>query len=175
MCEGKFAEGAVGERADLATYFGRRGVPPSDQEDLAQESLLLAWRLRERIDPGKERSFLYGVASRLLRAYWRKQGQRLMTPLYRDVSEATDESRHENGAAASQCSQIVAKEEADHLYRLLAELPERQREVVRSIYFEGRTLAATAVRLRIGKDTVATHRKRALQRLKQLLAAEGCE
>lgn len=170
MNERTFTELVNTEQAGLAAYFARRGVPWCDREELVQESLVLVWRLRERIRPGKDRSFLYGVAWRLLQAHRRKQAPRLAM-VVEGLPEEAIEPPPANGSDALQFMALLAREETEHLRGILEKLPTRQREVIQSIYFENRTLTQTAERLRVRVETVHTHHHRALARLKALLVA----
>lgn len=124
MNEQTFTELVNNERTGFAAYFARRGVPQCDREELAQESLALAWCLRERIQPGKERAFLYGVAHRLLMAYRRKQGPRV-ADLVEGLPEDAIEAPSANGHDALPFMALLAREETEHLREILGQLPGR--------------------------------------------------
>lgn len=164
-----FSRLAEAERRGLAAFFGRRGVPFCDREDLAQESLVLTWQLRERVQPDKARSFLYGVANRLLLAYGRKQG-RQGDVLVQGLPETAMEGRPENENTALHFMDLLAREETARLRQILAELPTRQREVIESMYLKAQTEVSIADELGISRQSVRTHHHRALGRLRELLA-----
>lgn len=63
------------ERRRLAALMGRYRIPPSDQEDLLQESFLAFLRVRDSVsNPG---AFLHSVTRNLCRGYWRRRRRRL--------------------------------------------------------------------------------------------------
>ena len=72
----------------------RLGVPEADVEDAAQKCL---WVVAQRIDdiqPGKEKTFLFGVALRVAKAAWRQRRDRCT------VSGETTARRAARGAGA---------------------------------------------------------------------------
>lgn len=157
---------------DLRGFFRRRGVAPADCEDLAQEALLVVWNLRERVREGKGRPFLFAIAYRRLLAYRRKQARRAAVLLPGPPEEGA-EARPENGNAALQFMQLLDREATGRLGAALAQLPERQREVIQYVYFGGDTLADAANKLHIQAQTAGIHHQRALKRLRELLMEEG--
>ncbi len=127
------------------------------------------WQLRGRVQPDKARSFLYGVANRLLLAYGRQQGRQMAAPV-QGLPETAVEDHPENENTALHYMDLLAREEAARLRQILAELPTRQREVIESMYINAQTEASTAEALGISRQSVRTHHQRALGRLRKLLA-----
>jgi len=127
-------------------------------EDLVQTALIktyLAWRRLDSvaaIEP-YARTVLVHTASRWWRRRWR--GERpTAAPPDRPVTDGTD-----------------ASAERDRIWRLILGLPARQRVVLVLRYYEDLTEAQTAVMLGLSIGTVKSHTARALNTLRQRLAA----
>lgn len=80
-------EGAARLRHLVDTYFDfiwrtlrRLGVPEADADDAAQQVFLVAARKLSMIDPGNERSFLFGTAMRVASDVRRAQRRRREDP-----------------------------------------------------------------------------------------------
>lgn len=105
--EGQPLDGSARERVialveahhDLVWRALRRlGVLGADTDDAAQQVFLIALRKIDRITPGKERSFLYGVALRVARARRRRSRARRMDPLPEEGLPSDAASPHEMAA-----------------------------------------------------------------------------
>ena len=127
-------------------------------EDLVQTALIktyLAWRRLDSvaaIEP-YARTVLVHTASRWWRRRWRGERPTAMLP-ERPVNDGTD-----------------ASAERDRIWRLILGLPARQRAVLVLRYYEDLTEAQTAVMLGLSIGTVKSHTARALNTLRQRLAA----
>ena len=127
-------------------------------EDLVQTALIktyLAWRRLDSvaaIEP-YARTVLVHTASRWWRRRWRGERPTAMLP-DRPVTDGTD-----------------ASAERDRIWRLILGLPARQRAVLVLRYYEDLTEAQTAVMLGLSIGTVKSHTARALNTLRQRLAA----
>ena len=127
-------------------------------EDLVQTALIktyLAWRRLDSvaaIEP-YARTVLVHTASRWWRRRWRGERPTAMLP-ERPVTDGTD-----------------ASAERDRMWRLILGLPARQRAVLVLRYYEDLTEAQTAVMLGLSVGTVKSHTARALNTLRQRLAA----
>jgi RNA polymerase sigma-70 factor, ECF subfamily len=127
-------------------------------EDLVQTALIktyLAWRRLDSIAAIEPyaRTVLVHTASRWWRRRWRGERPTAMLP-DRPVTDGTD-----------------ASAERDRIWRLILGLPARQRAVLVLRYYEDLTEAQTAVMLGLSIGTVKSHTARALNTLRQRLAA----
>jgi RNA polymerase sigma-70 factor, ECF subfamily len=127
-------------------------------EDLVQTALIktyLAWRRLDSIAAIEPyaRTVLVHTASRWWRRRWRGERPTAMPP-DRPVTDGTD-----------------ASAERDRIWRLILGLPARQRAVLVLRYYEDLTEAQTAVMLGLSIGTVKSHTARALNTLRQRLAA----
>jgi RNA polymerase sigma factor (sigma-70 family) len=156
---------AVTHVAALCAYFRKRGVSPPDVDDLVQETVAIGLALHDRIQPGKEAAFLFGIARHVLLAHRRT--------LKRDSRTLSSESPRETGDAPveSPYFRVLARENGQRLRQAIEGLPSGQREVVRLVYMEGLTKAEAARRMNLSEKTVHTHHTRALKRLRAILVS----
>jgi RNA polymerase sigma-70 factor (ECF subfamily) len=89
-----------------------------------------------------------------------------------DRNVAIDDVSAELHAAESTEGEIVDRDEARQLRRLLSEIPSKQREVVELAYFNELTHAEIATSLDIPLGTVKGRMRLALTKLNQALAGE---
>ncbi|WP_370631418.1 sigma-70 family RNA polymerase sigma factor [Methylosinus sp. Sm6] len=135
----------------------RIGLPPGDAEDVVQEVLLAihlkrdTWDMDRPIGP-----WIMAIARNKLIDARRRRGDRTPLPID-DLAES-----------------LVAAEAADDgldrqdLDRLLGGLGERQRELVRSLSVEGRSIKETAERLHMSEGAVRVGLHRAIKSLAAL-------
>jgi RNA polymerase sigma-70 factor (ECF subfamily) len=149
----------------------RFGVPEESAEDAAQEVFLIASNKLERIEPHRERQFLYAVAVRVAANFRRARGIRRETPL---------EPLERQLASSSNPELLVEQKRARELLeRVLDSMPEELRAAF--VLFEleeltgpevaevlGVPLGTTASRLRRARE----HFQAAIQRAK-ISAARG--
>lgn len=148
------------EHRDAVWRYFRRRVA-GDHEDLTTEVFLVAWRRREDL-PAEPLPWLYGVARKVL-ANHRRAGDRRDALAERAAAYAE--------TATPDLAEAVGVR-AD-LARALAELSDRDRELVLLVAWEGLTLADAAAALGCRRGTAAVRLHRARRRLHTALHDEG--
>jgi RNA polymerase sigma-70 factor (ECF subfamily) len=135
---------------------------PGTVQDLTQECFLRAFRkLSSLRQPGRFRPWLVGIARQVTREHRRR---RTAVPLDRDVPSPRDEAAR--GADAN---------EIEHVLRLVARLPERERLAVRLFFLGQRDAGETARLLKASRSGTYALLKRACARLARWLGAPGRE
>ena len=143
----------------LRAFLRRRVRDDATADDLAQESLLKAYRSRAALrDETRLEAWLFRVARTTLIDHYRRQKPT------EEVPEAL---------AAESRDEVVAMRAAiaASTRRFLEELPERYREPVRLAELEGLPLAKIALRLDLSLTAVKSRVRRGRQRLKAKLQA----
>jgi RNA polymerase sigma-70 factor (ECF subfamily) len=132
-------------------------------EDIAQETLLRAWRHAEVLEEsrGSVRSWLFTVARNILIDEWRTRRAQSEVP----VAELPDTEPTEDSTDGLLLSWVVA----DCLTRLSAE----HRAVLLECYYNGRSVAEAAHRLGIPEGTVKSRTHYALRALRLQLEETG--
>ncbi|MDH7801577.1 sigma-70 family RNA polymerase sigma factor [Rhizobium sp. AN70] len=118
----------------LIAYFDRRmgAASRGDVEDLVQETLLSLHAKRETYD--RERPFtawFFSIARYKLIDHYRGRGARMLAEVELD----------ETLEAGTSVDAVTARMDVE---RLLDELPERQRELIRRVKLEGQSIAEAA-------------------------------
>lgn len=136
----------------LRGYFARRmdAGSAADVEDLVQETLMAIHRRRMTYDSGQPfTAWAHAVARYKLIDFWRRNRLRKHTPID-DVADWLEDT----GASAED-----GAVRAD-LNKVLAVLPDRQRQLVRDVKIEGLSLAEAGARMGVseGAAKVALHR-----------------
>lgn len=130
----------------------RLGVPASSAEDVTQQVVMVFAQSVKRVQSGKERSFLFGVAMRLTANYLRK-------------SRASREVAFEDDLTATGGSdpgqELEERRARALLDRALAAMPLDQRAVLVMHDIEEMTMAEIANTLAIPPGTVASRLRRA--------------
>lgn len=143
-----------GDRAAFDTLVGRHGgalraflarrVGPDMADDAAQEVWIACWKNLERNGPrGRFKAWLYGVAT-----YKATDALRVRC---RQRERETDPERGESIAAPDAFGHVEMQATVE---KVLAGLPENQREVVELYYFAELTLAEIAAALGRNLNTV---------------------
>ncbi|MDQ3341742.1 MAG: sigma-70 family RNA polymerase sigma factor [Myxococcota bacterium] len=135
----------------MIRHLVRFGSSRADAEDLAQESLVIAWRKQGELD--RDRSldaFLYGIARNVYRNHTRTLRRRAEEP-----------SSHDVVADARELTDTVALRDALHA------LPENQQDIVILHELEEYTLKETAELLAIPFDTAKDRLRRAREVLRE--------
>ena len=139
------------------SHFLHRHTGGRDVEDLYQETWLRVVRHAHRFDPAKRFStWLFQIAVNLCRDWHRRP-----PPEARPLPDAAAESELERTEAACDAA------------RLLAMLPEAQREVVILRYYNDLSEAQVATVLGCPRGTVKSRLHHALTRLAALVGAEN--
>jgi RNA polymerase sigma-70 factor (ECF subfamily) len=125
-------------------------------EDVTATAFLEAWRRRRRLEPATESAapLLLGVATEVLRNYWRSQ-HRHAGALER-ISRADQSPWDESEVVA----RVDAMSEVREAGAALRALPSREREVLALLAWGGLSHAETASVLGIPVETVRSHAAR---------------
>lgn len=148
-------------RAQLRARLARWGASDVEAEDVVQETLLAihlkrhTWNRVERFEP-----WLAVVARNKLIDALRRRGRRVELPIEDFEGSLVDEGQ---------------SDEADALDvpRLLAQIPERQRELVRLICVEGENVRTVGQRLNMSEVNVRVSLHRSLKALAALYRKGG--
>lgn len=133
-------------------------------EDLVQETLLRAWRHIERIDVTRDttRSYLLTIARNVVSNAWRAEQRRPRLVCDPDAVAAV--------AATDNVDQMV---EGWLVRAAMDRLSVEHREVVQSVYYDGRTVADTARRLSVPEGTVKSRAYYAVRALRAVFEEMG--
>jgi RNA polymerase sigma factor (sigma-70 family) len=149
-------------RTDLLAYVARRSGSAEDAADVLAETYLIAWQKLGAIPPGgRARLWLFGVARNLLLkgASRRRSGDVL-------VERLAGELRREHAVRTT-----ADDERADALAAALAALPERDREILTLMAWEGLTPRQIAAVMGTSANVVRVRLHRARTRLKRQLSS----
>ncbi len=146
----------------VKSYLLRYGSSPSQAEDIAQETLALLWRKAGLFDPDKASAstWIFRIArNQMIDRIRRRQRPELdpNDPLLAPGAEPAPDKQ------ASKHEDIAAVRSA------LAQLPEKQREVIMLSFFEEDPHPAIAEKLQLPIGTVKSRIRLALARLDTLL------
>ena len=145
-----------------ASLARRRGVPPDRVDDVVQEVLLTVHRARATYDPRRSfEAWLRIIVERraidALRQV-RRHGQREVHAPVAYESHADETTDHS--------VRIEHKDRAKQIGAALTELPQRQREAVRHLMVDGRSLAAAAALTGRSRGSLKVSLHRALKALR---------
>jgi len=151
---------------DLVKYINRMLSDPHQAEEIAQESMLRAWRHAATLVP--ERGSVWGWLCRVARNVTvdRIRYKRARPP---EVEEST--------AADPQLTSDHSTDVANYLYmtRALAQLPAPQRAVLYLVYYQDKTCAETAEILDVPVGTAKSRLHYGLRNLRALLEPDRVE
>ena len=147
------------QRARLVRLCAAVVGDESAAEDLAQETLLTAWRLQHRLtDPGGADSWLNAIARNVCRRWLRARGSAPVPTADLGTGEARD------------LDSVLEREEVVELLdRALALLPAATRDALVGHYVEELSHAEIASRLGTSTDAVSMRVSRGRSRLRYLL------
>jgi RNA polymerase sigma-70 factor (ECF subfamily) len=137
---------------NLAPASGR------DADDIVQDTMAKVWRNAASFDPdqGRESTFVFTVARRVIIDRWRRAGRRVVeAELAADPGPAA--------SAGNEFEAVLAREVVQDAVRRLSS---RQREVIELAYFRGLTQAEIAARIGAPLGTVKTRTFSALRALR---------
>jgi RNA polymerase sigma-70 factor (ECF subfamily) len=144
---------------------------PSSADDLAQETLLEAWRHRHRlVDPTARGPWLDAIARNVCRR-WRARRGRIIG---REVcSERPEEQPGAAYAGRDELADLLEKEElAELLDRALRLLPVQTREALVARYVEELDVADIGRRLAMSPEAVSMRLSRGRARIRELLETD---
>ncbi|WP_225803673.1 RNA polymerase sigma factor [Streptomyces sp. NK15101] len=148
------------------TVATRRLGDPEEAEDVTQQVFVGAWNSRSTFDPrrGSLKTWLMGITGRKVADALEKRSRHL-----RDVDAAT--------AAADTPArpEPLAGTLLDHmaLTRAMEDLPDQQRLVLKTAFYEDLSQSRIAERTGLPLGTVKNHTRRGLTRLRKRLEADG--
>ena len=147
----------------------RFGVAEAGAPDAAQQVFMVALAKLDRIEPGKERAFLFAtasnVASHARRTVARQREERL-DPGSSGSMKVVDHAPNPESALADREARGV-------LDRILASLPDELREILILCEIEEMTMAEVAAMLSIPSGTVASRLRRARVAFEALATTES--
>ncbi|MFI5934983.1 sigma-70 family RNA polymerase sigma factor [Actinoplanes sp. NPDC051494] len=148
----------------LLSFISRYVRDRHRAEDLVQETLLRAWRHIDHLDPepGRTRSYLLTIARNVVTNAWRAEQRRPRL--------VTDDAAVESAPSADNVDQLV---EGWLVAEALERLSDDHRAVVRSMYYEGQTVADTARNLSVPEGTVKSRAFYAVRALRQVFEEMG--
>ncbi len=136
-------------------------------EDVTADTFLKAFRAADRFDEarGQPRTWIFRIAQNTLRDYQRRDRVRKYVPLTAMRDLAAD--------APSPEERLLWEEQVARLLAAVADLSERDREVISLRYGSGLETAEVAEILGVREATVRTRLWRALSRLRGVLQESG--
>lgn len=151
------------EAPRLLSYFERRVEVREDAADLLGETLLVLWRRASDIPASDVEAamWLFGVARRVLAGH-RRGGRRRLA--------LAERLRNELAVAGAGADDI-----ARHVRAAVRALPERDRELIGLVHWEGFTLAEAAAMLGIRPGAARMRYQRARARLAEALLTGSSE
>jgi RNA polymerase sigma-70 factor (ECF subfamily) len=144
---------------------------PADAEDLAQETLLRAYRAVDRFDGRHPRAWLLTI---MRRAEVSRQRQRQRRPHLLDDPD-TDLDRLVPAPDATPEELVVDLTFDEVVDTVFAGLPLRDQQVVQLVHVDGLSYAEAAQLLGVPKGTVMSRLHRARKRIRDQLLAAGLE
>jgi RNA polymerase sigma factor (sigma-70 family) len=162
----------LGERARLVRLCAYLTGDPDVAEDLAQETLIEAWRHIERLhDPSGVDRWLAAIARNVCRRWQRRRGRERTHLLLRSAASASVPE-----AVADDEGDLAVELERDELAALLdkalALLPAETRAALVARYIEGSPQAEIAARLGMSEGAVAVRLHRGKLTLRRLLVTD---
>lgn len=147
----------------LARFFASRNVRGDDVDDLVQDSFLTFWAKRGKIEKDKTRPYLFGIAKKLLLAHGRRNAKsRRNENELKQTARTWLTTQYEVGLDPED-------ENLNQLREAVAQLPDRLRQVISLLYFEGCSHAETARRLGLGEPSIQVYEWRARARLQAII------
>lgn len=146
---------------DAVWQFARRlGARSDDVEDAVQQAFLVAAERIDDIEPGRERSFLFGTTVRVVHKLRYTMATRPL--VVGEAPESVDPSPNPEDLAHR-------KAERERVDRILGELPQKLREVFVLYELERLSVRETAALLELAEGTVASRLSRARDEFRRLV------
>ena len=134
----------------------------ADVEELTADVFLAAWENRDRLQPGKVKSYLGAIARN--RAFNLLRADRVNLPLEDDVLLLKTDGPEK---------ELDRKETARIIDRALSRLDKPQRELFVRHYYYGQTVQEAALAMGVNLSTAKTWLRRGRETLKTILKKEG--
>jgi RNA polymerase sigma-70 factor, ECF subfamily len=150
----------------LSRILGDRG----EAEDVLQEVFLQIWKKAGDFDERRGRALHWLATIARNRALDRRstiESRRRLAPA------AVPDTAHQQPLDPVDAANVA--EEARHLHRALAQIPEAQRQVLLLAYFDGLSQTEIAERVGLPLGTVKSHARIGLTRLRDFLAASWAD
>ncbi|HYP19505.1 MAG TPA: sigma-70 family RNA polymerase sigma factor [Chloroflexia bacterium] len=167
----------VAERARLVRLCARLSGSPDAAEDLVQETLIEAWRIRDRLyDPSGYSQWLSAIARNVCRRWVRSHGRDLVhlaQPNGFDPLRSILEEQPSNDLDLE--VELEREELAVLLDRAMSLLPETTRAVLVQRYIEETPVAQVAERMGLSEGAVEMRLQRGKLALKRVLATDLSE
>lgn len=158
--EREFAEELSRLRPEVVRWCAGWVSPTARAEELAQETLRVAWEKRSTFVRGRPvRPYLAGIARNLCRNASRLRVEELTAD---GVLEAGD-------PRAGALKRLRGEEQEDLLLRCLADLPRDEQDALFARYVDGAPRAEVGARLGLDDDGVRVLLQRAVRRLRRNL------
>ncbi len=179
-CE-QLTQRATAARPRLIGFARAFGIPAETAEDVAQETLLEAWRHLHKLHaPGGLESWLTAICRNVCLRHLRREGALARRQVYLDVTPPAAEDTYEQ-ALAWQASDLNADDLGEALERqdlhtlldrALAYLPAGTRELVERCYLEEQPQPEVAARLGLSLGALEARLHRARKQLRHVLSGE---
>ena len=168
---------SVEERAQLVRYCAAMSGKSEVAEDLAQETLLEAWRNAQALrDPSRRLQWLAGIARNVYLRWQRKQGRE---EAHRYQGEFIEQGQNETARTEQLFVDhydieldLERKELLELLERALALLPAETRTALIQHYIDDSSLAQVAQQLGTNANALAVRLQRGKRALRRLLLQE---
>jgi RNA polymerase sigma-70 factor, ECF subfamily len=162
-------------REDLMLFCRKRGVAEDDAADIVQNAFIVFWNKLNRVQQGKEFSFLLGAANRLLKSHWRNESAQPSVSLDDEANQSLVNTLA-NPLPVSSESETDTDGRVQHLRIAIAALPARQRQVMELLHSQSLSAKEIADALGIAESTVRVHQKKACDAISEALnQSNGCE
>lgn len=164
MTRGAALEALVDDAAgDLLAYLVRRTSRPEDAADLLGDvfAALAAHPERIPVEPEQARMWAFGIARNALRGHYRRTAR---------ADAVTARLRERIRTAVTTHPGDDREAIRDEVRLAVRSLPQRQRELVALVHWDGFSIEQAAAHLGMHPSTARTHLLRARRRLRTLLA-----
>ncbi|HEX8229725.1 MAG TPA: RNA polymerase sigma factor [Chloroflexia bacterium] len=167
----------VAERARLVRLCAQLSGWPEAAEDLAQETLIEAWRIRDRLyDPSGYSQWLSAIARNVCRRWVRSHGRDLVHRVQPTGFDPLRSILEQQPADDVDLEVELEREElAVLLDRAMSLLPEATRAVLVQRYIEDTPVALVAERMGLSEGAVEMRLQRGKLALKRVLATDLSE
>lgn len=161
------------ERPRLVRLCARLSGDPEAADDLAQETLLEAWRFCSKRDDRQALApWLAAIARNICMRWRRRRGREAQVVLNRAYDEQADRALPGLDESHDYAAELERHELAALLDRALADLPAETRLALTQHYLEGLSHAAIAARLGLSEGAVAVRIHRGKAAFRGLLAGK---